>query len=103
MFIFSSLACPYIYLPPTNKQVKIGDQATFRCEGMAVPNYDITWHVKDVEIKNSSRFRVTDNNRELIIRDVRSHDAGDYTCVVRSEYGQRSATASLSVDDQESK
>ena len=91
------LACPYLITPPWNIKANQSSVATFFCDGDAVPTFNITWRFKGRKIKNSRKYTFADENRNLIIHNVQDSDAGDYTCVVGSPYGQQTAKAKLHV------
>ena len=96
MFIFFFLlACPIITLKPADNKFKLGGEATFRCEGVAVGSFVLVWYRGEKEVKNGSRISITDRNRTLVIRNMRSSDEGQYTCVVQSFDGQQKAMALL--------
>ena len=95
-FLFS-IACPYMIQKPTSAHASIGSQATFECDGIAVPNFTISWNFGGKEIKATKKYSLANGNRQLTINGVQANDAGKYTCVVRSPFGQQSAVAQLDV------
>ena len=84
---------------PTSANASVGSQATFRCDGIAVPNFRILWNFRGKEIVATQKYSLVNGNRQLTINNVQANDGGEYTCVIRSPYGQQSAVAQLDVSN----
>ena len=75
----------------------VGSQATFQCDGIAVPNFRISWNFRGKKIETTKKYSLDNGNRQLTVNNVQTNDAGEYTCIIRSRYGQRTAVAQLGV------
>ncbi|XP_035715206.1 roundabout homolog 2 isoform X2 [Folsomia candida] len=105
---------PIISHLPTNQTLPIKSMATIPCEvgpssssgGSAAtigPLPTVKWLKNGMELEfdasgnNGGRINISPNGT-LHIGDLRSVDAGQYTCVASSSSGETSATASLNVE-----
>jgi titin len=80
--------------------VKEGQKVIFECEVTGIPLPTIKWYHDNSEIKHSPDFNITleYNACRLVIAEVFSEDAGQYTCTAINPAGSKSTFCYLRVE-----
>lgn len=90
---------PHFVSPLTNCKTASGSSLVWKCfvEGNPLPT--IQWFKNDVSIDVSSRYNISYNNGEAIIRidDLTVDDAGRFTCIAKNILGVDQCSATLTV------
>lgn len=82
------LAAPQVVFqkPLQNLQVEERSKASLRCE-LSVPNAAVVWSKGGLELQASENWEPQQHGHvaELVLRDVRREDAGEYSCTCGSQ------------------
>lgn len=70
---------------------------TLRCRVFGAPNPEVKWIRGGLEL-TGGRYQTQDNG-DLVIRDVSFNDAGDYTCHAKNKFGVIEANGTLIVKE----
>ena len=87
--------------PPRSLEVAASQLAGFQCDASSdfTPPYTVQWFKGDVEVlpQSDARLHFVNETGTLFIRDVKSSDAGTYSCVVTNAAGSSRSSANLTV------
>lgn len=103
MYLYHEFAIPLTSLKPefisrpSDKVVKRGENITFHCNVYGIPIPQIKWLHKNRELKSDYGHKVV-APYDLFIENVKSRDAGEYTCQASNSKGTASASAELFVN-----
>ena len=97
--VFSYLAPPRFVQKIENGMVEPGSSFSFKCgiEGFPLP--EVKWFKGEAEIHDEGRFLIefVDKQAVLDIAEIVPSDQGEYVCIIKSEAGEESCQATLSV------
>ena len=94
-YFYNLLACPLIFEKPKDTTAIFGQEATFFCDGVANLHPRFEWHKGNYKLQGGDKYKLTDKNRKLTIKNVNEDDLGKYKCTLSGVYGDTSAEASL--------
>ena len=85
--------------PAKSQKARIGDTVSLKCEISGNPIPSGTWYNGSIQIKDEGRFLVetAEDFSELEIEGVQKTDEGEYTCVVKNDFGQDKCSVKLTV------
>ncbi|XP_046853940.1 hemicentin-1-like isoform X2 [Xenia sp. Carnegie-2017] len=84
---------PTINGSSTKENRTIGGSIQFHCSVKGVPTPNVTWYKGATIIYNVGRYAI--NDRGLFIKDIKSSDAGSYTCIAKNSAGTATLTSTL--------
>jgi hypothetical protein len=84
--------------------VKQDEYTRYECKIGGSPEIKVLWYKDEVEIQESSKFRMSfeDSVAILEMHSLSVEDSGDYTCEARNAAGSASSSTSLKVKGQTS-
>ncbi|KAJ0061436.1 hypothetical protein NL108_000857 [Boleophthalmus pectinirostris] len=71
--------------------------AMLACDADGFPEPTVTWAHNGVVLVSGDKYSVNEDGSELLIRDVKKVDEGEYTCVARNKAGETAQEVSLKV------
>ncbi|XP_056141511.1 neural cell adhesion molecule 1a [Lampris incognitus] len=80
-----------------NATADIGSTAMLACDADGFPEPIVTWARNNVVLENDDKYSLNEDGSELIIKDVRKVDEGDYTCIAKNKAGEKVEEVSLNV------
>ncbi|RDD47522.1 Hemicentin-1 [Trichoplax sp. H2] len=81
---------------PSDQIFFLGDNVTLSCDGTGYPFPSITWFRNGIEINNTARVKLANQQRMLIISNFSIHDASSYQCQLKNSAGRiRSPVATI--------
>ncbi len=90
-----SISTPSIVAPPMSSVVNETGTASFQCEVEGNPEPKVTWLKQNSSLLEDKRFVQSRNG--LMIKNVTSQDAGQWTCLAKNILGTMEASATLTV------
>ncbi|XP_033628590.1 papilin-like [Asterias rubens] len=81
---------------PEDTVASIGETITLPCASIGSPKPTIMWRVNMIDLPSKDRFE-TSPNGDLTIRDIKSTDAGQYTCTAANGESVETAAAMVTV------
>lgn len=84
--------------------MKQDESTRYECKIGGSPEIKVLWYKDEVEIQESSKFRMSfeDSVAILEMHSLSVEDSGDYTCEARNAAGSASSSTSLKVKGQTS-
>uniref|UniRef100_A0A8C6USZ5 Neural cell adhesion molecule 1a n=1 Tax=Neogobius melanostomus TaxID=47308 RepID=A0A8C6USZ5_9GOBI len=80
-----------------NATADSGSTALLACDADGFPEPTVTWaHNNDV-LESGDKYSLNEDGSELLIRDVKKVDEGEYTCIARNKAGEKAEEVSLKV------
>ncbi|XP_010891818.2 neural cell adhesion molecule 1a isoform X4 [Esox lucius] len=80
-----------------NATADIMQSAMLACDADGFPEPTVTWARNNVVLESDDKYTLNDDGSELIIKDVKKVDEGDYTCIARNKAGEKEEEVSLNV------
>ncbi|KAF7647623.1 hypothetical protein LDENG_00169300, partial [Lucifuga dentata] len=80
-----------------NATADIGSSAMLACDADGFPEPTITWARNNVVLEVGDKYSLNEDGSELVIKDVKKLDEGDYTCVAENKAGEKAEEVSLNV------
>uniref|UniRef100_A0A667YT76 Neural cell adhesion molecule 1a n=2 Tax=Myripristis murdjan TaxID=586833 RepID=A0A667YT76_9TELE len=80
-----------------NATADIGSSAMLACDADGYPEPTVTWARNNVVLETDDKYSLNEDGSELIIKDVKKVDEGDYTCIAKNKAGEKSEEVSLNV------
>lgn len=84
-------------LSEVNATADIGASALLACDADGFPEPTVTWAHNNIVLESSDKYSLNEDGSELIIKDVRKVDEGDYTCIAKNKAGEKAEEVSLNV------
>uniref|UniRef100_A0A3B3ZZV8 Uncharacterized protein n=1 Tax=Periophthalmus magnuspinnatus TaxID=409849 RepID=A0A3B3ZZV8_9GOBI len=80
-----------------NATAEEGSTALLACDADGFPEPTVTWAHNNVLLVSGDKYSVNEDGSELLVRDVKKVDEGEYTCIARNKAGETSQEVSLKV------
>ncbi|XP_037543739.1 neural cell adhesion molecule 1a [Nematolebias whitei] len=80
-----------------NATADVGRFALLACDADGFPEPTVTWAHNNVVLEAGDKYNLNEDGSELIIKDVKKVDEGDYTCIAKNKAGEKTEEVSLNV------
>ncbi|XP_021473519.2 neural cell adhesion molecule 1 isoform X17 [Oncorhynchus mykiss] len=80
-----------------NATADINQSVMLACDADGFPEPTVTWARDIIVLESDDKYSLNDDGSELIIKDVKKVDEGDYTCIARNKAGEKEEEVSLNV------
>ncbi|XP_045573192.1 neural cell adhesion molecule 1 isoform X14 [Salmo salar] len=80
-----------------NATADINQSVMLACDADGFPEPTVTWARNNIVLESDDKYSLNDDGSELIIKDVKKVDEGDYTCIARNKAGEKEEEVSLNV------
>ncbi|XP_077990672.1 neural cell adhesion molecule 2-like [Glandiceps talaboti] len=89
---------PTITQPPRNTTGDEGKSGRLTCRADGDPNPNIRWLFKNVDLHNPIKYQFSDNNRTMVVQNLKEEDSGAYTCRAENPVGWDEGIGHLTVN-----
>ncbi|KAM9729268.1 neural cell adhesion molecule 1a isoform 3-T3 [Menidia menidia] len=83
--------------PEVNATADIGSSALLACDADGFPEPTVTWKHNSLVLETGDKYSLNEDGSELVIKDIKKVDEGDYTCIAKNKAGEKSEEVSLNV------
>ncbi|XP_055370413.1 neural cell adhesion molecule 1a isoform X1 [Betta splendens] len=83
--------------PEVNATADVGSSALLACDADGFPEPTVTWTHNNIVLETGDKYGLNEDGSELVIKDVRKVDEGDYACIARNKAGEKAEEVSLNV------
>ncbi|XP_065818783.1 neural cell adhesion molecule 1a isoform X12 [Labrus bergylta] len=80
-----------------NATADIGSTALLACDADGFPEPTVTWAHNNIVLETGDKYSLNEDGSELLIKDVKKVDEGDYTCIAKNKAGEKAEEVSLNV------
>ncbi|XP_041749775.1 neural cell adhesion molecule 1 isoform X19 [Coregonus clupeaformis] len=80
-----------------NATADINQSVMLACDADGFPEPTVTWARNNIVLESDDKYSLNDDGSELIIKEVKKVDEGDYTCIARNKAGEKEEEVSLNV------
>ncbi|XP_064207104.1 neural cell adhesion molecule 1a isoform X9 [Anguilla rostrata] len=80
-----------------NATADVGQSVMLACDADGFPEPNVTWARNNVVLETDDKYSLNEDGSELIIKDVKKVDEGDYTCIAKNKAGETEKEISLNV------
>ncbi|XP_075888259.1 neural cell adhesion molecule 1a isoform X5 [Nelusetta ayraudi] len=80
-----------------NATAEVGNSVMLACDADGFPEPMVTWVHNNVVLESGDKYSLNEDGSELLIKDVKKVDEGDYTCMAKNKAGEKSEEVSLNV------
>uniref|UniRef100_UPI0037E71F53 neural cell adhesion molecule 1-like n=1 Tax=Semicossyphus pulcher TaxID=241346 RepID=UPI0037E71F53 len=80
-----------------NATADIGSTALLACDADGFPEPTVTWAHNNIVLETGDKYSLNEDGSELVIKDVKKVDEGDYTCIAKNKAGEKAEEVSLNV------
>ncbi|XP_051257986.1 neural cell adhesion molecule 1a isoform X14 [Dicentrarchus labrax] len=80
-----------------NATADIGSSALLACDADGFPEPTVTWAHNNIVLETGDKYSLNEDGSELVIKDVKKVDEGDYTCIAKNKAGEKVEEVSLNV------
>nr|XP_046267054.1 neural cell adhesion molecule 1a isoform X5 [Scatophagus argus] len=80
-----------------NATADIGSSALLACDADGFPEPTVTWAHNNIVLETGDKYSLNEDGSELVIKDVKKVDEGDYTCIAKNKAGEKAEEVSLNV------
>uniref|UniRef100_A0A3Q3B244 Neural cell adhesion molecule 1a n=1 Tax=Kryptolebias marmoratus TaxID=37003 RepID=A0A3Q3B244_KRYMA len=80
-----------------NATADTGGFALLACDADGFPEPTVTWAHNNAVLEDGDKYNLNEDGSELIIKDVKKVDEGDYTCIAKNKAGEKTEEVSLNV------
>ncbi|KAM6984032.1 neural cell adhesion molecule 1a isoform 6-T6 [Tautogolabrus adspersus] len=84
-------------LSDVNATADIGSTALLACDADGFPEPTVTWAHNNIVLETGDKYSLNEDGSELLIKDVKKVDEGDYTCIAKNKAGEKAEEVSLNV------
>uniref|UniRef100_A0A672YW85 Neural cell adhesion molecule 1a n=1 Tax=Sphaeramia orbicularis TaxID=375764 RepID=A0A672YW85_9TELE len=74
-----------------------GSSALLACDADGFPEPTVTWTHNNIVLESGDKYSLNEDGSELVIKDVKKVDEGDYTCIAKNKAGEKAEEVSLNV------
>uniref|UniRef100_A0A3P9PN17 Neural cell adhesion molecule 1a n=1 Tax=Poecilia reticulata TaxID=8081 RepID=A0A3P9PN17_POERE len=79
-----------------NATADVGESALLACDADGFPEPTVTW-ANNIVLETGDKYSLNEDGSELVIKEVRKVDEGDYTCIAKNKAGEKTEEVSLNV------
>ncbi|KAJ8267086.1 hypothetical protein GJAV_G00138170 [Gymnothorax javanicus] len=80
-----------------NATADSGLSVMLACDADGFPDPNVTWARFNVVLETDDKYSVSEDGSELMIKDVKKVDEGDYICIAKNKAGETDTEISLNV------
>ncbi|XP_043997258.1 neural cell adhesion molecule 1a isoform X6 [Gambusia affinis] len=80
-----------------NATADVGESALLACDADGFPEPTVTWAHNNVVLETGDKYSLNEDGSELVIKEVKKVDEGDYTCIAKNKAGEKTEEVSLNV------
>uniref|UniRef100_A0A8C5HKS4 Neural cell adhesion molecule 1-like n=1 Tax=Gouania willdenowi TaxID=441366 RepID=A0A8C5HKS4_GOUWI len=80
-----------------NATADVNGSALLACDADGFPEPTVTWARNNIVLETGDKYSLNEDGSELVIKDVKKVDEGDYTCIAKNKAGEKSEEVSLNV------
>ncbi|XP_026184884.1 neural cell adhesion molecule 1a isoform X2 [Mastacembelus armatus] len=80
-----------------NATADIGSSALLACDADGFPEPTVTWTNNNIVLETGDKYSLNEDGSELVIKNVKKVDEGDYTCIAKNKAGEKAEEVSLNV------
>ncbi|XP_067464849.1 neural cell adhesion molecule 1a isoform X2 [Thunnus thynnus] len=80
-----------------NATADVGSSALLACDADGFPEPIVTWAHNNIVLETGDKYSLNEDGSELVIKDVKKVDEGDYTCIAKNKAGEKTEEVSLNV------
>ncbi|XP_018544798.1 neural cell adhesion molecule 1a isoform X4 [Lates calcarifer] len=80
-----------------NATADVGNSALLACDADGFPEPTVTWAHNNIVLETGDKYSLNEDGSELVIKDVKKVDEGDYTCIAKNKAGEKAEEVSLNV------
>ncbi|XP_067347782.1 neural cell adhesion molecule 1a isoform X6 [Channa argus] len=80
-----------------NATANISSSALLACDADGFPEPTVTWTHNNIVLETGDKYSLNEDGSELVIKDVKKVDEGDYTCIAKNKAGKKAEEVSLNV------
>ncbi|KAL4604910.1 hypothetical protein GN956_G25462 [Arapaima gigas] len=80
-----------------NATADIGQSVMLACDADGFPEPTVTWARNNIVLETNDKYSINEDGSEMIIKNVKKVDEGDYTCIAKNKAGEKEAEVSLNV------
>uniref|UniRef100_A0A4W5QIH0 Neural cell adhesion molecule 1 n=1 Tax=Hucho hucho TaxID=62062 RepID=A0A4W5QIH0_9TELE len=80
-----------------NATADVNQSVMLACDADGFPEPTVTWARNNIVLESDEKYGLNNDGSELIIKDVKKVDEGDYTCIARNKAGEKEEEVSLNV------
>ncbi|XP_056254193.1 neural cell adhesion molecule 1a isoform X10 [Seriola aureovittata] len=80
-----------------NATADTGSSALLACDADGFPEPTVTWAHNNIVLESGDKYSLNEDGSELVIKDVKKVDEGDYTCIAKNKAGEKAEEVSLNV------
>nr|XP_033500514.1 neural cell adhesion molecule 1a isoform X5 [Epinephelus lanceolatus] len=80
-----------------NATADISSSALLACDADGFPEPTVTWAHNNIVLETGDKYSLNEDGSELVIKDVKKVDEGDYTCIAKNKAGEKAEEVSLNV------
>ncbi|XP_071183601.1 neural cell adhesion molecule 1-like isoform X13 [Salvelinus alpinus] len=80
-----------------NATADVNQSVMLACDADGFPEPTVTWARNNIVLESNDKYGLNNDGSELIIKDVKKVDEGDYTCIARNKAGEKEEEVSLNV------
>ncbi|XP_054902923.1 neural cell adhesion molecule 1a isoform X11 [Poeciliopsis prolifica] len=80
-----------------NATADVGESALLACDADGFPEPTVTWAHNNIVLEMGDKYSLNEDGSELVIKEVKKVDEGDYTCIAKNKAGEKTEEVSLNV------
>ncbi|XP_032431650.1 neural cell adhesion molecule 1a isoform X11 [Xiphophorus hellerii] len=80
-----------------NATADVGESALLACDADGFPEPTVTWAHNNIVLETGDKYSLNEDGSELVIKEVKKVDEGDYTCIAKNKAGEKTEEVSLNV------
>ncbi|XP_014328334.1 neural cell adhesion molecule 1-like isoform X9 [Xiphophorus maculatus] len=80
-----------------NATADVGESALLACDADGFPEPTVTWTHNNIVLETGDKYSLNEDGSELVIKEVKKVDEGDYTCIAKNKAGEKTEEVGLNV------